>query len=351
MQRAEDAYQNLDLDGFLSADEALRSDLVCLGEPMTKVVAARIHRVEGLRGHLDNDRRAASQSFAAARSLEPEFSFPEDMIPEGSPELDLYTAIDLSLGSMQKVDPMIDGYVLFDGKVGAERPTDWATVVQVINEDGEINVTTYLRPGQPMPSYYPEATERAAAQTVSAGASKSFEDSADEDPFAEDLDEDGPTDWGKLATGEEDPPVRASGGVVSTTKPSTGTSAPKTTTGTSAPKTTTGTSGTRTSATRPPTSSSTTIPRTTVSGGDDLPNIKKEPTKRPVGLLTFSLLSAAASGVSYGVAMSSANQYRDPATTYEELDNLRVQSNLWSGVAAGTGVVALGSLIAVGVSW
>ncbi len=88
-----------------------------------------------------------------------------------------------------------------------------------------------------------------------------------------------------------------------------------------------------------------------MGGDDEIPTLKKEPKKHPVGLLTFSLLSAAASGVSYGVAMHSANAYRAPETTYDQLDTLRVQANLWSGVAAGTGAVALGSIIAVGVSW
>lgn len=359
MERAENAYQNLDLDGFNSSSDALRTDLSCLGEPMTRVVAARIHRIEGLRGHLDGDRRAASQSFAAARSLDPDYSFPEDMVPEGSPELELYTAMDISLGATQKVDPMIDGYVLFDGRVGDARPTDWATVVQVINEDGEVNVNSYLRPGQPMPSYYPEASARAAAQTIGASTSKAFEDSAEEDPFADELDEDGPSDWSRLTTGEDDKPPKTT----TTTQPrttgttgTTGTSVPRTT-GTSAPRTTgtTGTSATssttRTSPTRTGSTGTTNIPRTSVGGGDDIPNLKKEPKKHPVGLLTFSLLSAAASGVSYGVAMHSANGYRDPATTYDELDALRIQANLWSGVAAGTGLIALGSGIAVGVSW
>lgn len=354
MERAETAYGGLDLDGFMSASEALRSDLPCLGEPMTKVVAARLHRIEGLRGYVDNDRRAASQSFAAARQIDPAYSFPDTLVPEGYPEFELYNAIDLSLGASQKVDPMIDGYVLFDGVVGNARPTDWATIVQVIDEEGDINVTTYLRPGMPMPSYYPEATERAAAQSVGR-ASESFEDSAEEDPFAEDLDEDGPADWSRLATGEEEEPVRVAGGTVQGPKTATGTSAPKTATGTTAPRSSTTTAPRSSSTTAP--RSSTTTPRSSVSssramaGEDDIPTLEKEPKKRPVGLLTFSLLSAAASGVSYGVAMKSANEYRDEATTFEELDALRLQANLWSGVAAGTGLVALGTGIAVGVSW
>ena len=88
------------------------------------------------------------------------------------------------------------------------------------------------------------------------------------------------------------------------------------------------------------------------SRGDDIEELTQSgPKKKPVGLLTFSLLTAATSGVSYGVALHSANDYRDTATALEDLDALRLRANIWSGVAAGAGLVALGTGIAVGVAW
>lgn len=345
MERAERAYGNLDLDGFLTASDALRNDLPCLGEPMTRVVAARIHRVEGLRGFVDSDSRAASQSFAAARSQDPDYRFPDSLVPEGYPEWELYNALNLKLGATLKVDPMIDGYVLFDGKVGVDRPTDWATVVQVINEDGEINVTRYLRPGDPMPSYYPEATARAERAVTPSG--DAFEEAAEEDPFADIIDEEdgrGTRAWQDLTDGEEEEEEPRVVGPASTgTRTVTGNTATGTRTATGNTST-----GTRTSP------RSTTLPRTSTRTDTSVDRTRLtpiEPKKKPIGLLTFSLASLAASGVSYGVAMSSASQYRDPATTFEELDTLRLQANLWSGVAAGTGLVALGTGIAVGVAW
>ena len=76
-----------------------------------------------------------------------------------------------------------------------------------------------------------------------------------------------------------------------------------------------------------------------------------EPKKKPVALLTFSLLTAATSGVSYGLALHNANEYRDAATPLDQLDALRTSANIWSGVAAGAGVIALSTGIAVGVAW
>ena len=55
--------------------------------------------------------------------------------------------------------------------------------------------------------------------------------------------------------------------------------------------------------------------------------------------------------MSYGVALHTANDYRDTATALEDLDALRLRANIWSGVAAGAGLVALGTGIAVGVAW
>ena len=359
VDRAERAYGTLDLDGFMSSSDALRADLPCLGEPMTRVVAARIHRVEGLRGFVDSDRRAAAQSFAAARSLEPDYRFPEDLVPSGYPEWELYDAIDLTLGGSAKVDPMIDGYILFDGKVGPERPTEWAAIVQIINEEGEVVNTAYLRPGQPMPSYYPEESARAAANVVDANPN-SFKTDPDDDPFADVLDED---DGGlpRLTTRTTDePPPRSSS--TSTTTPRT-TSSSTTSSSTTTPRPSTSTTTTprpSTSTTTPRPSTSTTTPRSNATNNvrsatsqrDDIEELgQHEPKKKPVGLLTFSLLTAATSGVSYGVALHTANDYRDTATALEDLDALRLKANIWSGVAAGAGLVALGSGIAVGVAW
>ncbi len=357
VDRAERAYGTLDLDGFMSSSDALRTDLPCLSEPMTRVVAARIHRIEGLRGFVDSDRRGAAQSFAAARSLEPDYGFPEDLVPSGYPEWELYGAMDLSLGGTATVDPMIDGYILFDGKVGPERPTEWAAIVQIINEDGEVVNTAYLRPGQPMPSYYPEASERAAANKVDANPD-SFKEDLSDDPFADVLDDDtGGTP--KLTTRTEDPPERGiSGGIVTTPRPSTSTTTPRPSTSTTTPRPSTSTTTPRPSTTTP--RPSTTTPRSTAnsnvsaatSRGDDIEELTQSgPKKKPVGLLTFSLLTAATSGVSYGVALHTANDYRDTATALEDLDALRLRANIWSGVAAGAGLVALGTGIAVGVAW
>lgn len=351
MDKAEKAYGSLDLDGFMGSSDLLRTDLPCLGEPMTRVVAERIHRIEGLRGYLDGDRRAASQSFAAARALDPDYSFPDTLVPAGYPEFELYNALDLTLGSTSKVDPMIDGYVLLDGKVGNDRPTDWPTIVQVINEDGDVVVTKYVRPGEPMPSYYPEAQARAQDRTVTTNPD-SFTKS---DPFADEL-SDG-SDWSALTSDDDgdSKPTRATSGNAGTTTTHGSTSGTTTRPSSSGSTENHG----NLSATAPtPTphyssSGSTNIPKTRTSDrGDDPAHLYQDDKKgHPVGLLTFSLLSAAASGVTYGVALHSASEYRDEATSYDQLDALRLSANLWSGVSAGTALLALGTGIAVGVSW
>ena len=328
MARAEHAYGSLDLDGFITASDALRTDLPCLGEVLTRDVAARAHRIEGLRGFVDGDRRAATQSFAAARVLDPDYRFPDTLIPSGYPEWEQYEAMDVTLGGTAKVDPVIDGYLVFDGKIGTTRPTDWPTILQVTNEDGEVTVSAYVRPGQPMPNYFPEAEAKAQAQGKVNTNPDAFQD--DEDPFGDLLvDKPDPDD-------EEDPddlpvPPRTTG-----TTGTTGSAGATRTTGSAGTTRTTGSAGTAGSS--------------RLQTGDDL-TLKPEEKKKPVGLLVFSLVNVATAGVSYGVAMNAANHYRDTTTALEDLDTYRLQANLWSGVAAGTGLLAFSTGIAVGVRW
>ena len=58
VDRAERAYGTLDLDGFMSSSDALRTDLPCLSEPMTRVVQLSWQRFQILRFPLKKKRRS-----------------------------------------------------------------------------------------------------------------------------------------------------------------------------------------------------------------------------------------------------------------------------------------------------
>ncbi len=64
---AEAAYVALDVDAFRAAAEEARLLLPCLGGALAPSVAARVHRVEGLRLYAGGDEAGARLSMAAAR--------------------------------------------------------------------------------------------------------------------------------------------------------------------------------------------------------------------------------------------------------------------------------------------
>lgn len=153
LDRAEIAFGNFDIDAFDAATDEAVTSVPCIGEPMSRQLAASLHRFIGLRKFVARDLDNARRSFAAARSIEPNYAFPSTFVPEGNPVLVEYAAIDPTTGVAVAVPTPKGGYLLFDGSIGTERPTTFPTVVQVMNGDGTVATTDYLEPGEAMPAY------------------------------------------------------------------------------------------------------------------------------------------------------------------------------------------------------
>ncbi|MEQ1505666.1 MAG: hypothetical protein ABMB14_25760 [Myxococcota bacterium] len=168
IEGARSAYGNLDMVGFHAAMVTLDGAVPCLTDEVTAHLAAEVHRYQGLRGFLDRNPTSARTAFAAARALEPNFKFPESLVPAGNPVLVEYVAIDPDAGVRLSVADPVDGRILFDGRPIAERPRDFPTLVQLVDGDGQVSSTGYLWPGDPLPSYAPR--ERTAAIPVPAPA-------------------------------------------------------------------------------------------------------------------------------------------------------------------------------------
>lgn len=347
MDRAEQAYSQLDLDGFMAATNELRQDLPCVAQPLEPPVAARYHRLEGLRGYVDQDRRGSTQSFAAARSIDATYRFPETLVPAGYPEWEFYEAIDLKLGGEEKIPPRIDGWLRVDGKDSQTRPTDWATIIQAFDDDDQVLGTWYLRPGMPVPSEITGGKPASAVAKETTDPTEFLED--EEDVF----DEETPTRATGSRAGVDDepddepiPPPR-----------STASTTPTASSGTTKPTTTATTSGTKTSPPRSGGWAGDAGTGSVRSGQASYPELQRaqaaldKDQKKPVGLLVTATTSAIGAGVCYGLALRSAGDYRDLTTPYEDLDSLRLQSNILSGVSGGLGLLAAGTGIAVGVRW
>lgn len=352
MDTAEQAYSNLDLDGFMAATNELRGDLPCLGQALEPDIAARYHRLEGLRGYVDQDRRASTQSFAAARSIDATYRFPETLVPAGYPEWEFYEAMDITLGTEEKIPPRIEGWLRVDGKETQTRPTDWATIIQSFDDDGKVLGTWYLRPGMAVPSEIGGGKPTTAVAKDTTDPTEFLDD--DEDVFEDEPSTPrAPASRAGVDDDEDIPPPRSTPSTAST--PSSSSSSSSASSSSSTGKT----SGSRSGGWAGDGGSST--PRTT--GGQKTnpsqypelaraqASLDKTDKGKPVGLLVTATTSAIGAGVSYGLALRAANEYRDLTTPYEDLNSLRIQANVLSGVAGGLGLLAFGTGIAVGVSW
>jgi hypothetical protein len=156
---AERAFGQLELDAFRVATAAATADVACLDEVLPRPVAARLHRIEGLRAFvLDDDAVAASAAFASARAIEPSYRFPEALVPTGHPVRERYEQQDPKSGGESAVPAPADGQIEVDGVPGAGLPRTRPSVVQWVRADGSVPASAYLRPGEALFDYPPAPT-------------------------------------------------------------------------------------------------------------------------------------------------------------------------------------------------
>lgn len=153
LEQAQAQYAGLDVDGFKASTDEANALLPCLTDPLPRSLAATYHRFRGLRGFVDGDPVASTGSFAAARSIEPGYRFPESLIPAGNPVLVEYLAVDVEKGTYAPVAEPAVGRLTFDGRTLTQRPTGWPTVLQVYADDGGVSQTAWIGPGEPLPAY------------------------------------------------------------------------------------------------------------------------------------------------------------------------------------------------------
>ena len=150
---AEDTFRSLDIAAFLEATGRLEALLPCLADPVPRQVAAQVHRYLGIRAYGERNLQDAEVRLMAGRALEPEYTFPDALMPQGHPVREFYAALEVDESLYAFAPPPASGYLQFDGQTSNQRPTDWATVVQRFDGTGKIVETVYLLPGQPLPTY------------------------------------------------------------------------------------------------------------------------------------------------------------------------------------------------------
>ncbi|MCB9686612.1 MAG: hypothetical protein H6738_08055 [Alphaproteobacteria bacterium] len=149
---AEQAFADLDIDGFLALSDRVRTEVPCMGEVVPPKVAASLHRVEGLRrfGERDID---DVRSFTAARASDPDHVLPPEIAPPGSQLLADYGAMDIDAGEPVPLAEPIDAVLWIDGVSALERNSARPALAQLVGSDGVVRWTTYAERDADLPAY------------------------------------------------------------------------------------------------------------------------------------------------------------------------------------------------------
>ncbi len=150
------AYAEMDTAGAESAWLQVETALPCVAEKIDPSLALDIHQGKGLADFASDRPAGAKASFAAMRSIDPDWRFPEEVVPDDPdyPEWTALTAIELESGRTETVPEPAPGIVVrFDGEESLERQLAWPTVIQILDEAKVVQVTEYLEPNHPLPDY------------------------------------------------------------------------------------------------------------------------------------------------------------------------------------------------------
>lgn len=141
----EAAFATLDFPAFDVNFKKLEEELPCVDHRLSSGDAARVHRMYGVAFFTQDRNGEAARSFAAARVLDPAWSFPES-VGEGTPLRGVWEqSLNEALGGTEDIG--LRGLWIVDGIHSNRRPTGWPAVIQE-ERQGKIYTTDYLLPGE-----------------------------------------------------------------------------------------------------------------------------------------------------------------------------------------------------------
>ncbi|MBT3224438.1 MAG: hypothetical protein HN348_35675, partial [Proteobacteria bacterium] len=153
VEATESAYSLADGAGFQQNAELSEQLLPCLGEPLSRAMSARYHRVRGLAAFLARDEELQKASLSAARWVQPRYVWPADLVPMDHPVREAYDGIDIGEPALLDLPPPKEGELTIDGQPGLQRPTAWPTIVQHFGPEGDVRHTWYLPTSATNPEY------------------------------------------------------------------------------------------------------------------------------------------------------------------------------------------------------
>lgn len=151
--RADSAFAAMDLDGFEQArGDALRA-LECLGDPVSPVDAAWVHRVQALSYFVSDDAPSVRRAFQSSLAIQPGYRLAPTLAPPGNPLAQLYDEAAMLPPSATELLPSTGQAVLVDGVRAISRPTERPAVVQGLDASGAVEASTWLAAGAPLPTW------------------------------------------------------------------------------------------------------------------------------------------------------------------------------------------------------
>jgi len=162
---AEQALAAADADAYRTAHDTMVGMVPCLGRMLSTPTAAELHRTGGVRAFLDRDLERARIRFAAARLLDPDYEWPDALLPPSHPIRTAYMEESLRGRMFDVPKRPRRGVVAVDGRIGEGRLEGLPATFQLIDNNGEAELSVLLDPFDDFPTY-PQAASRSVRPTT-----------------------------------------------------------------------------------------------------------------------------------------------------------------------------------------
>lgn len=167
---AETAFADLDDVGFRDKVNEIAGILLpCVSRALPRPIVARYHRVMALHLFTIGDEGGALSALDAAKLADPEYVFDDALLPANHPLREHYASAAPD-EAMRKVPEPRTGSIAFDGVVERERSKTLPALVQLFDEQGISQSTSYLAPREQLPPYRAIPRQRTTLILGSAGA-------------------------------------------------------------------------------------------------------------------------------------------------------------------------------------
>ncbi len=164
---AEAAYTSLDLPGFESSFTQALLTLPCLREPLSRIDAAALHRLQAMEHYVHQDTDAAEAALRSVIAIHPGALPSSTIAPPGNPLHDLILqAQEAGPGPEENLPPPAEGSLLVDGSPASRYPTARPWVLQILQDDGSVTTTSYLTVGQALPQWSVAAVPARGARAL-----------------------------------------------------------------------------------------------------------------------------------------------------------------------------------------